>query len=212
LQLRDGDQVVCERRLTTGIRSWGAKGPHLFRQGKRCVVRAVERVTSDVNNWSDWKSAQSTMAVDGSADALASRSSQVGVPLIVRLPESLLEMEALMYSVAHWPSVAIVYVDAGAPMIADPQKRFSNVLFAERFQAGQTVILTEWAQVALCDVHSSNQFSNAVSNCRGEIPVVAIREITGEIAVANARIECDRLQRDLAGVLDCAGYLVMKQR
>ena len=211
LQLCAQQNVIDRRRWVTGIRGLGARGPHLYRHGKRWVMRAVESPTVKVTNWPVWKSTAAAMAVEPRTEELVSTSSRLGVPLIVKLPKSLDQMESLLYDVAHWPSVTVVYVESGAPMISDPRRRFPNLLFAKRFRMNQPVILSDWTQVVLYDMHTPDQFARAVAGCREELPVVAVREIADKADLEEARSECDRLQRDLAGTLDCAGYLVAKR-
>lgn len=216
LQLHVPQERVMERQIVTGIRGLGARGPNLFRHGKRWVVRALESPTGEITNWTAWQSNASMMVVDPVTETLVteaflSQASKMGVPLVVKLPPSLQEMESLLCAISHWPAVSVVYVDTGSPMIVEPQRRFPNLLFAERFCGNQKILPAPWAQLVLCDVQSVEEFSMAISDCRETSPIVAVREIVQETSFEGVRSECDQLQRDLAGVLDCAGYLVLKQ-
>lgn len=212
--LRDGETLIQQRQVTTGIRALGTAGPDIFRQGKRCVFRAVEAITADIDDWNDWQSTQATMLVTSPSQELVQQATALGVPLIVQLPNHLPTMEQQLHELAHWPSISLVYTDTDQPMIPKPQQRFPNLLFAQRvdFNNLKPPTLAEWCQVVLWDVGDRPNVDLLIPAMQTTMPVLAIRRRAMKSTMLEDRAECDRLQADLAHIVDCAGYLIMKKK
>ena len=64
----------------------------------------------------------------------------------------------------------------------------------------------DWAQLAICSAVSIDFFAAAIRDC--QLPVIAVRQISPNASIPQARAACDRLQFDLAPIGQFAGYLV----
>jgi hypothetical protein len=80
------------------------------------------------------------------------------------------------------------------------------LLLAQRFDAEARVVPAAWADAVAVEVGEVGQFPARVANC--PLAIIACRTSGSYASVAAGRAECDRLQRDLAGLGDWAGYIV----
>jgi len=81
-----------------------------------------------------------------------------------------------------------------------------NLILAQRFSPDEPIVPATWAQALLCDTDNPETLAGKVRDCH--LPVIALRSAGKLATIEDARRQCDRLQRDLAGRGDFAGYLV----
>jgi hypothetical protein len=79
-------------------------------------------------------------------------------------------------------------------------------VFAEYFAADQPVRSAPRATVALVEVTWPDELPARLAGCHEA--VIPLRPMGPAKNLAEARVQCDRLQRDLAGIGDWAGYIV----
>lgn len=212
VDLRDRTCVVQTFDQTIGIRRLGAAGRNLLWEGKRWVLRGVgsrrkisggESVDERV---ATYREASAAMVVVDPDEMVCRSASQAGVVVIAHLTDSA-TVHVQLGELARWGAVAMailpteIEVSAAALHDAVP-----NLLLAQRCHDDAAVEPASWADVVVCQLSDPARFSRAVASC--PLPIVAQRELNETHSVADARTECDRLQRDLAPGGDYAGYLV----
>lgn len=209
VQLRPGSRYTMPlplARRTVGIRPLGVRGNRLVLEGKTWVLRGAQVASVGDFPLAAWHDAGAAMLVADPTDELCNEASRVGVLLLAELscPTDRLPAELRRLSDHAAVGFAILPYDT----IADDDLR----------QAARSLILVQmaaiespqstapWAQVVICpagDLDAACRFADA---CR--LPIIACRKLDDPATVQDARLACDRLQRDLAGRGDFAGYIV----
>jgi hypothetical protein len=197
---RDG-RVLAKAERMVGIRTLGANGRKLVYDAKRWVLRGVRAAAVPPTDLEAWREGGAAMIVATPSDALCDEASRIGVLLVADLDE--FKLDAIR-RLSRWPAVGMVTLPAQAPVELDGLRH--NMLLAERFEAGQSIAPLSWAQAAVCEVSDATDFASKASSC--PIALIAFRPVDGLASVAEGRSRCDHLQRDLAGRVDPAGYIV----
>ena len=207
IELREGDRPIAQCQRLLGIRTLGAAGRNLIYDGKRWVVRGVGLKALIEAEIEQLHSADTAGLVPAPSDALCRYASRVGAMLMAELDEPRVDE---IRRLARWPAVAIVTLPADEPLDLDGLAH--NLLLAARFGARKSLKVPPWAQLAMVDVNGQTGLAEQLSQL--ELPVIARgcpRQAGGTIL--ERRLECDGLQRDLAGRTefvgrDFAGYIV----
>jgi len=107
---------------------------------------------------------------------------------------------------ARHPSVGLALVDS--PALPQPPPR--NLLVGIRLPAEIPETWPAWAHLIACDAEELPRLETMPGGWRR--PVLAMRRASGvPVDLAEARRECDALQRDLAGRRTLAGYLIRSE-
>ncbi len=114
--------------------------------------------------------------------------------------------------VAGWPSVAILVLPNDYK--PDENTRFGqrNVILAQAITSTSILPIAPWAQAVILDMENDGRFSDFTQGL--SLPIFARRTLPGPTDITSARLACDALQRDLAGLksftgpIEFAGYLV----
>jgi hypothetical protein len=197
---RDGRVVATVERLV-GIRTLGASGRKLVYDAKRWVLRGVRATAVPPTGLEEWREGGSAMIVASPIDALCEQASRLGVLLVAELSDfNRDEIRRL----SGWPAVGVVSLPAKAPVELGGLRH--NLLLAERFGASEPVAPAAWADAVVCEVADPGDFAARALSC--PVAVIAFRPVERLASVAEGRSGCDILQRDLAGRVDIAGYIV----
>ena len=196
----DGHSLASATRLL-GLRPLGAHGQKLYFGGKRWVLRGVRAEGPPPVDLAAWHECGAAMIVANPDDALCQEASRLGVLLVAELTAS--EAREIR-RLSRWPAVGVVTLPGG--MHLDLHGLRHNLLLAERFAGGQPLLPQPWAHLAVCQVDEPSEAGGRIANC--VIPVIAARPEATLSSLAAGRALCDRLQSDLAGSCDPAGYIV----
>lgn len=210
LELRRGGTLQGTVERSIGIRPLGARGNSLFLEQRRWVLRGVFADEAPPAEPDDWRAAPAVMVVEGPSESLCEQASRRGAMIVARLSDEAGSSvaERLRRLAQHAAVIgAIIRHDADSP--GDLRAAAPNLLLAAevaapaRWPAGAA--LPDWAQLAAVHV---TQPADLLAWKEPGLPLVAIRPRGWCDSLAEARRGCDELQRDLATVVDCAGYIV----
>jgi len=215
VELRDGDQgpVIDTFDQTIGMRRLGAAGRNLLWEGKRWVFRGVGEQPHATNSdaaidslVASYRDASAAMYITNPGESVCRSASHAGVIVIARLTEAN-NIEQQLRALARWGAVAAVVLPDDLEATAEELHTAApNLLLAQHFDGDTEVRAAAWADVIVCRVNDPTRFPSSVATC--QLPILAERRLAEETSVAEARVQCDRLQRDLAPGGDYAGYLV----
>jgi len=202
VELRRGGEVLARATRDIGLRTLGVAGGKLYYDAKRWVLRGVRSTSVPSTELHLWRELQTTLVARNPDDDLCRQASEVGVLLVAELDTL---DEGAIRRLARWAAVGMVVLPA------DPRHERAflrslgqNLLFAERFVAGDPVRPSAWADVAFCEMDSP-ELTARIEKCAAAI--VAVASPTQYPDLATARSECDQLQRQLAGHDQWAGYV-----
>jgi hypothetical protein len=204
VQLQQGDQVLASAQRLLGIRTLGAQGKKMVYAGKRWVLCGVRVSELPPTPLCDWRACDAAMMIENPSDGLCLEASRVGVLIVATLASP--EMREIR-RLSRWPAVGIVALPSQTDLQLDDLKH--NLLLAQLVAAGSPIIAHTWAQIALCEFDpgdDGDDFAGRLANY--PLAVVATRPAGQLPSVADGRTLCDRLQRDLAGRGELAGYIV----
>ncbi|HEV3345261.1 MAG TPA: hypothetical protein VG125_33090 [Pirellulales bacterium] len=212
LELRRGGELVASETRPFGIRPLGALRRRLVFEGRTWVPRAAQSQELPAAPLADWREADLAMYVAEPTDEFCSEASRLGVVLIVELeadgeaPALSLSLANKLRRLAKWPAVGIVVLTE-EPQLDRSIRRFApNLLLASCARQGEPALVPDWADLIVCDDTSAAQLAARTQALTR--PVLALRSAGWRDDLADARRECDRLQRDLAGRGEFAGYVV----
>jgi hypothetical protein len=201
VRLQRGGETVARAQRQLGIRLLGAAGRNLIHDGKRWVLRAVrgdEVATLDLHEWHE---AEAALMVQNPPDELCREASRIGVLVVAELVTA---DPGEIRRLSRWPAVGLVVLDRAAEV--DLQGLAHNLLLAERFAADDPLRPAPWANVAICEVARPEEMAAKAADCG--LPILALRPGGPFAGVEPGRAQCDRLQRDLAGYGQFAGFIV----
>jgi hypothetical protein len=201
VELLDGQRVVARARRPLGLRTLGALGRKLLFDGKRWVLRGVLADEVPHTDLPAWHDAGATIVARNPTDALLDEASRLGVLVVAQLASH--EAHEIR-RLSRWPAVGMVSLPAAATL--DLAGLAHNLVLAGSFAAGQAVAPAPWAQVALCELDDPAAFAQRIADCPAA--VIAVRPAGVLQSVPLGRAHCDRLQADLAGRVELAGYIV----
>ncbi len=204
IELRRGGEVVETVVRSLGIRFFGASGRKFLWEGKRWVLRGVSTQIGDLEEIDVFQDNAGVIVVQDPTEPLLDRASASGVLLVAELTsgEFLHELRRL----SRWPAVAIVLLPSDCDFTNELRAAAPNLLLAERVDLNKAVTPADWAQAVLCDTTNMDDFGEVSKQLL--LPIIAERRLNGDYTLAEARRECDHLQRDMASLGDFAGYVV----
>lgn len=212
VEVREETRIVQTFDQTIGIRRLGAAGRDLRWEGKRWVLRGVgnRRPINDAEPVADfvatYREASAAMVLIDPDATICRVASQAGVVVIAHLTDRT-KLEKQLAELARSGAVAMAILPAAVTASASELHRAApNLLLAQYCDDGTRVAPADWADVVVCQISDPARFHAAVAAC--PLPIVAQRGLNETKSVAEARADCDRLQRDLAPGGGCAGYLV----
>jgi hypothetical protein len=213
VQAARGEHPLNSHRQWLGIRSIGVREKNLVMSGKRWVLRGTF-CSGDLRPWLSGLAAVRLCGIVEPPDEDAlEQASRDGVMLVVKL-ESSGSIESVMRRIARHAAAACALVSGrfspGTPACETHRLGYENLLLAQRFQAGETVVPAPWADLAWVEDTRASRLAERSSDCA--IPVVACSASTSgsssPASFSDARRLCENWQRDLAPWGDFAGYVV----
>jgi hypothetical protein len=206
IELREGNEESASEERSFGIRPLGAFRRRLIFEGRPWVPRAVQSQELPEMPLADWREADLAMYVERPSEDLLSDASRMGVVMIVEAWGDRQTLIGQVCLLARWPAVCVAVLRADQPLDRSIRQHAPNLLFAAYVGVGDTVFVPNWADLIVCEDTSAQEL--AVRTRDLSLPVVALRSSGWRDELNDARRECDRLQRDLAGRGEFAGYVV----
>lgn len=206
LELRRGDEVLASAQRLLGIRRLGVHGRRLIFEGRGWGARGVDVREVPERPLAAWRAADLAMIVEQPDDALCAEASRLGVLLIAELAGEDESLAADLRRLARWPAVAMAMLPAGVPFEPSLRKVARNLLVAERVQGSGFRVQDFKADVWVCEDETAERIAATAQETL--LPVLAWRRAGWRDELADARRECDLLQRDLANTGEFAGFLV----
>lgn len=190
-------------KRTVGIRPLGVRGNRLVLEGKSWVLRGGLAESAGDFPLTAWHDAAAAMLVLDPDDALCAEASRVGVLLLAELnprPDHLLtELRRLSGHAA----VGFAILPAATKLDDELRQAAGSMILVQRIEAERPSAIVHWAQAVICP---ADDLAAALGDCR--LPIIASRPLGEPGTVLDVRAACDRLQRDLVGRGDFAGYIV----
>ena len=152
-----------------------------------------------------WHQHHLALLVRDPTPALCQQASQRGVVLVVWLDPARPDQQ--LEALAPWASVAVGILPE--PPDVDParlRQAAPNILLGQYWTEATAGQASDWADLWICDADL-----NGLSQAHQHPPaccVLSWRPVASPRSVAEARVACESLQRDLAPRFDLSGYLV----
>lgn len=207
LELRSGDQALAAFDRGFGVRPLGARGRDLIWEGRAWVARAADCQELPEQPLADWRTADLALLVESPSDKLCEDATRLGVVLFADLTADGRDLPDVLRQLARWPAVAVVLFNAGAQLQSNIRSTARNLLLAERRDGtshGRPP--RDWADIVVCEGTTAAELVRLAAGLT--VPVIARRPAGWCDDLVHARRACDSLQRDLAGLVDIAGYVV----
>lgn len=204
--LHDGREVATDLKML-GIRRLGVRDRHFYFGGQRWDLLGVSREAVDVGGLPIWRESESVLVIPDPDEAVCAAAAREGVMIVARLNTGGETWRDDLRRLAHWASVGFVALDgAGAEPDVRIRNLAPNVILTQSFRAGQEVRPAPWARAVLVECADPSKLAAAITGC--ELPVVAYRRLQDPRDPAADRASCVRLQDEVAGVCECAGFIV----
>lgn len=205
VELRCGGDLLAAEERTFGIRPLGTRQGRLVFEGKPWVVRAVNSREVPERTWQGWRAADLAMQVAQPDDETCSQASRFGVVLLAELHGNAASLTAELKRLSRWPAVAIAVLSGEGRLDQSIRGAAHNLLLGGYVHPSEGLV-SDWADLFVCEHSSAERIAARAAGLT--LPVLAQRSAGWRDDLADARRECDLLQRDLAGRGDFAGYLV----
>ncbi|HUY36330.1 MAG TPA: hypothetical protein VMV69_26565 [Pirellulales bacterium] len=202
---RAADLLATTSRLL-GIRPLGALRWRLVFEAKSWVPRGIDRGEVPETELSQWRAADLVMVVERPSEELCGDASRLGVLLVAEVAGNPADLAAETRRLSRWPAVIIAMLSSNTPLAASIRASAGNLLLGQSFGAGTAIEPAAWADVVICESSDAADLSRRAATCN--LPLIARRPAAWRDDLVQARFECDRLQRDLAGRGEFAGYFV----
>jgi hypothetical protein len=225
INLQRGAEIVASDRREIGLRSLGVEGRSLILGGQKWVLRGISTDSTNAVRPRFWHDESVALVLasgvrehpDGAApltdkepyrEADASRSplaeaSQWGALSI--FPVSAGDAQTQLRELSRFPGAAIAVFRDKLPPDIRPGQVAPNILIAQMITAGDLSRIDPRIDLLLADSRWLTTSSIAIAAAK---PVIASRRLQRPVDLAQARAECDKLQRDLAPFGQFAGYIV----
>jgi hypothetical protein len=204
--VRAGETIATVQR-EIGLRSLGARGRWLVKEGKPWVLRGV-RASSTIATlpraWHDANAAYVVASGPPEHEVLA-EASQFGALTVAEIPPGETAVRELR-RLAEYPGVALAVVRGELPTGFQRGQSGSNLLLGQSLTAGDEFVPRQWADVLMAESTDASRLAKITA--LGEVPVIVARPLAQPVPISDARAECDQLQRDLAPHGQFAGYVV----
>ncbi|HWB12949.1 MAG TPA: hypothetical protein VG826_27235 [Pirellulales bacterium] len=205
-ELRQGDDVLASGTQPFGIRPLGVLRRRLIFEGRAWVPRAVQSNELPELPLADWHEADVAMYVAEPTEELCSEASRLGVVLFVELEGDAASLPHKLRRLAKWPAAAVAVLATDERLDRSLRRFAPNLLLATYAGVAEPALAPDWADLVVCEEASAEEL--ALRTRALPQPVLAMRSAGWRDDLANARRECDLLQRDLAGRGEFAGYVV----
>jgi len=206
---REG-QVLWEGEATVGLRRLGARGGHLWMEGRRYVVRGGRCEPQCELPCDAWHEEAAAMLMCQPPEAVCRAATDGGVLIVARVGGDRAAIEVELRRLAQWASAGIAIVEPVEQLPAEIRSVAPNLLLAESRDEFPREPLAAWAHLALwrtCDLHSS--MADPITTRQPAYPIIALApEPESIVRIDTVRSACDTLQRRLTPWGDFAGYLV----
>jgi hypothetical protein len=206
VELRRGSEVLEADERTFGIRPLGVRARSLAWEGRPWVLRAADQCELPEYTLQEWRAADLAVLVENPNDELCQEASRLGTVLVADLSTAMNDLARELQRLARWPAVAVALLSAGSTLPSKIHDAAKNLLLAEHRGQGTQGTPSAWADLVVCDDDSIDEFVERTAGL--SLPVIAQRLTGWSDTLDDARRHCDRLQRDLAGRGDFAGYIV----
>lgn len=206
VELHRGAELVQVAERVLGIRPLGVHGSRLALAGKGWVLRGLWGEGLTTEGWFAAEDPTAAVIVSRPDDALCAEASRRGLWLVAVVEgiEGAADVTAELARLARWPAVALAIVAAAGPLEFDVRRRARNLLLGQLVDDAAAEPAS-WADVLVARGAAPDTLAALAAG--RDRPVVAWRPESAGPDFAAARAAIDRLQRDLAGRSDFAGYL-----
>lgn len=202
---RDGN-VVSRANHTLGLRRFGVKGDSFYFSPRRWVLRGITVDSAEEADMEFLREVNASLVAWFPDESLCQMASDHGVVVAAILSGRETEVCAALERCSRWPAVALAILDADESERGAFQRLAPNIELGKLIRDDQRIELPRWATFAAVsseDVEFFGRVAAAVPSA-----LVAIGRSESDWAWRDRRSSCDRLQRNLAGIGDFAGYIV----
>jgi hypothetical protein len=197
---------VATARREIGLRSLGAHGKQLLREGKPWTLRGVFETSTAAALPRAWHDAAAAYVSDQADEERLLEASQWGAIAAVGIGGRSEEIADHLRQLALHPAAALAIVNGDLPRDFKPPSVAPNILLAQRHKATDPLAVRPWANLLWAEVSEAEALSKLMP--MAALPVVAVRRLASPLPIDQARAACDQLQRDLAPIGQFAGYIV----
>ena len=205
VELRRGGETIDLATRTIGMRPLAVLEKGFSLGGKRWILRGVRRDHDLEAAIDECRQHAATLIAPAERldQPLLAEASQQGVFVVAEL-QSKTTIHLELSRPGRFSAVAMAVLPAGElPLDRLPR---TNLLLAQRVERQHGHAPPVDVRVVLADVVSEREFADWAKTAPR--PVIACRPLARPADIAEARAECDRLQRDLAPYGQFAGYIV----
>lgn len=199
VELSEAGKAVAAADRQLGIRPLAAIGRRLIHGGKNLVLRGAQQ-REHADSVAAWHAAEAALWLPEPKAELLAEASRLGAWLVVDATP------ATLGDVACCPAVAVCILPCDAELTDEQRDGTRNLVLASLFEPNHPVLPPAWCEAAV--VRAMNAVDLARYAAESSIPVIACRPDAAVEQACDVRRGCDRLQRDLAGRGEFAGYFV----
>lgn len=194
---------------TFGMRTLSIVRKKIALNGKLWVPRGVRREVVVGNAPLElWRETDTVMVVDDPDEELCREASEIGVLIIARSSQNEPASLNVCQRLGRHPSVVIISLNANGFAESGMHRIAPNSLFAQTFDVFRDlIVVARDSQLGLFEFQKHEQDACTSLADSDPKPAVFLRG-TGKRSLVEARAACDRLQADLAGKCDAAGFIV----
>jgi hypothetical protein len=206
VELRRGQELLQAVERPLGIRPLGVAGRRLRMESKAWVLRAAHQSLAPNAPLAEWHAADTAMTVAAPGDSLCDEASRVGVLLVAGVAGDRRFVLSELQRLCRWPAVGLAIINSADPLDLDIRLVARNLLLAQPISPNSSFEPAPWAHLVVSDCGYSLHPSPTAHSL--SLPMLAFRPAERRPTVSELRALIDLLQRDLAGHLDPAGYLI----
>jgi hypothetical protein len=187
-----------------GIRPLGVHARRFLWAARNWVLRGAQPA-SDCEDWSAWRRQELSCWLRSPSDGLLEELSHEGV-LVAAEVTAVADLPRL----ARWPAVGLAVLRDESTGETAVSALAPNILLGQAFNEHEILERPTWGHFVAAEVVEADHFAGRVSLC--DSPVIACRRADTILSLERTRAECDRLQRDLAGKGEFAGYVILQPK
>ncbi len=200
--IADSPPLKLQRWL--GIRPLGVHARRFLWAARNWVFRGAQPA-SDREDWSAWRRQELSCWLRSPSDELLEELSPEGVLVAAEVTDV-----ADLSRLARWPAVGLAILSGETATETNAVALAPNVLLGQSFDDHEVLELPSWGHFVAAEVVGADDFAGRVSLC--DSPAIACRRADSILSLEQTRAECDRLQRDLAGKGEFAGYVILQPK
>jgi hypothetical protein len=205
IELRRGAKVLVTARREIGFKPLGVRSRSFVLQGKHWVLRGVCASSTKVLLPREWH-AVSAAFVTHEMDARLAEASQRGAMSLVELSGEAEEIISRLRILAMFPAAIMAVIRGHLPRQFAIKGIAPNLMLAQPLDPIREFMLQPWANAIWAE--SGEPAVLKELQTLSDLPIVAVRRLQSPHPVEQARVACDKLQRDLATTGQFAGYVV----